>query len=146
MCQSFLTPETTVRIERMNDHFTKYHLGGGRVLHHFTAAHDHDYHDHPFPFRSTILHGGYREELAEALPDGTLAVALIERPPGTSHEVAAGTIHKLVGLLASDCWTLIQVGEKEREPGFYRADEAGVWHRHWHEQDWRLLTPVIRLY
>ena len=45
-----------LRIERMNDHMAKLHLGDGRVVHHFTAADGPgaDYHDHPWQFASTI--------------------------------------------------------------------------------------------
>ena len=140
--QSLPTPESIVRIERMGSHFTKYHLGSGKLLHHFTAAEDEHYHDHPFNFTSTILSGGYVEEVGEVCGDGTLALVTLERLPGTTHEVNAGTIHKLTGLLSGECWTLVEVGDWEREPGFYRADENGVWHRFWFDQEWTLLCAT----
>lgn len=63
----------TFREERMNGHFTKYHVEGlpfPLVLHHFTAADgpDADFHDHPFGFMSFIFRGGYREEMLGMLP------------------------------------------------------------------------------
>ena len=129
---SFLTPHDIVRIEHMNEHFTKYHLGGGRVLHHFTKAEDVFYHDHPWPFRTTILKGGYSE--IELLPGADhVSATNHDRRPGTTHEVQAGTIHKLTGLLDGDCWTLVEPGEKEREPGFYEPRADGLYHRYWHE-------------
>lgn len=143
--KSFPTPNSVVRTERMGPHFTKYHLSGGQLLHHFKMAEDEHYHDHPFGFRTAILHGGYVEEVAQVCEDGTLAVAILERLPGTTHEVQAGTIHKLTGLLSGECWTLVTPGQKEREPGFYRADESGVWHRFWYDKQWTLLAPVVAL-
>ena len=140
--QSFVTPESIVRVERMNKTFTKYHLTNGQVLHHFKAAADTHYHDHPWPFQTTILSGGYQEEVGEIRPDGTLAILRLERLPGTTHQVQAATIHKLVGLLEPDCWTMIQPGPKERDSGFYKANEKGVWHRYWYERTWRLLVPI----
>jgi hypothetical protein len=142
--QSYSTPEGIVRIERMNKNFTKYHLGGGRVLHHFTSANDEFFHDHPWPFRSTILSGGYVEIVAQPCDDGTLTLTTVKRLPGTTHDVQAGTIHKLIGLLKGDCWTIIEPGKHERKSGFYKADEAGVWHRFWDQRKWTLIVPVFK--
>ncbi len=140
--QSYTTPESIIRIERMNQNFTKYHLGGGRVLHHFTAASDELFHDHPWPFRSTILSGGYVEIVAQPTDDGRLTLTTVQRLPGTTHDVQAGTIHKLTKLLKQDCWTMIEPGKPERMSGFYKADEAGVWHRFWNQRKWTLIVPV----
>jgi hypothetical protein len=140
--ESYLTPESIVRVERMNKTFTKYHLGGGRVLHHFTAATDELFHDHPWSFRTTILSGGYVEVVAKLTDDGKLALTTVKRLPGTTHEVQAGTIHKLCGLLKGDCWTIIEPGRHERKSGFYKADEAGVWHRFWDQRKWSLMVAV----
>ncbi len=140
--QSYTTPESIIRIERMNQHFTKYHLGGGRVLHHFTAANDALFHDHPWPFRSTILSGGYVEIVAQPTDDGRFTLTTVQRLPGTTHDVQAGTIHKLTKLLKQDCWTMIEPGKAERMSGFYKADEAGVWHRFWNQRKWTLIVPV----
>lgn len=142
--QSYSTPKDIVRVERMNKTFTKYHLGDGRVLHQFTAATDELFHDHPWPFRTTILSGGYVEVIAELKAVGKLSLTTVKRLPGTTHEVQAGTIHKLTGLLKGDCWTLIEPGKPERKSGFYKADEAGVWHRFWDQRTWRLLVAVAR--
>lgn len=140
--QSYSTPEAIVRVERMNKTFTKYHLGGGRVLHHFTAANDELFHDHPWSFRTTILSGGYVEVVAEIKQEGKLILTQVKRQPGTTHQVPAGTIHKLSGLLKGDCWTIIEPGSHERKSGFYKADEAGVWHRFWDQRKWRLMVAV----
>ena len=142
---SFATPESIVRTERMGPHFTKYHLTSGHVLHHFKAANDKHFHDHPWPFRTSILHGGYVEEVAHTTDGGQLLTTTVKRLSGTSHEVKAGTIHKLTGLLDSDCWTKIEPGLKEREPGFYKANNRGVWHRFWYERKWKLIAPALHL-
>ncbi|GAB3949506.1 hypothetical protein GCM10028805_25850 [Spirosoma harenae] len=139
-----LTPGTVVSVERMNRTFIKYHLDDHRVLHQFTAAHDLHYHDHPFGFKSTILAGGYREEIGVVQANGTMAVTIVDRLPGTAHSVKAGTIHRLVGLLAGDCWTIIEPGPKEKDSGFYKVNEKGVWHRYWYQRKWRLLIRIAK--
>jgi hypothetical protein len=121
-----------VRVEVMNPHFTKYHLGNGMVLHHFTAALDREFHDHPWPFVTRILDGGYEEKELKLVGDH-LEVVTHLRCAGDVHQVEAGTIHIITRLLGPDCWTLITPGEKEREPGFYQVREGRLWHRYWHE-------------
>lgn len=136
----FPTPADAERSEAMNDTFTKFYLPDGRVLHRFTAANDVDFHDHPFPFVTTIGPAetdGYHEEIL-AQKAGQWVIERHERLPGATHRVEASTIHRLTGLRGSECWTVITPGEKEREPGFYRLVDHGskVQHRFWHESDW----------
>lgn len=140
--QSYPTPIEIVKKEVLGPHFTKYHLGGGKVLHHFTRAEDYFYHDHPWAFRTTILSGGYVEEVAVITENGTLALATMERLPGTTHDVQADTIHKLTRLLAGDCWTLVEPRQTQQKWGFYKCDESGVWHRYHDQSEWSLLVAV----
>ena len=135
----FPTSADADRSEVMSANFTKYYLPDGRVLHHFTAANDAEYHDHPFPFDSTIgpdPAGGYTEEILTHASPGCWRMQTMQRLPGATHRVEAGTIHRLTGLLGRECWTVITPGAKEREPGFYRIAEQGLSHRFWFESDW----------
>ena len=129
-----------LRVERMNGHFEKLHLGDGRVVHRFAAADgaEADPHDHPWPFSSTIIAGGYVEEVF-SLDRPLDPPQAIERRSGDTFRNEAGTIHRIVRLTAPECWTVIRPGAAERTPGFYRFTSDGVLHRLWHETEWRLL-------
>lgn len=129
-----------LRIERMNDHMTKLHLGDGRVVHHFTAADGPgaDYHDHPWRFSSTILAGGYVEQVMDITRPHDPPQE-IERRPGDTFRNEAGTIHRIIRLLEPECWTVITPGEHERTPGFYQFRPDGAWHRLWHDPEFTRL-------
>lgn len=147
------------RVERMNDHFTKFHidrpgnylLAGGKnfyfhrpgVAHRFIAGDgpDADPHDHPWPFTCTILEGGYREEVFD-LDEGRSELRL--RMAGDCFRNEAGTIHRILHLIrtgAADpvCWTFIEPGEAERKPGFYQFRADGTYHRYRDELGWSRL-------
>lgn len=137
--------EPRIDLEQMGGHFAKYHLRGPwpfhPVIHRFTAPDRGDPHDHPWSFRSMILHGGYREEVYS--PDGGY-VRTIDRKPGDSFLIEAGHIHRIVDLGAAECFTLILPQASERVSGFYRWDGDGkCFHRFWHESDWRVYDPNL---
>lgn len=124
--QSFLTDPAAVTVERMNDHFTKYLLKDGVVLHRFTAAHDADFHSHPFNMWSDVLTTGYWEEVLVRDGHGW-RIERFERHPGTSHHIERGTIHRLGGFLADapECWTLIHPYGEPLPWHFYKLDDCG---------------------
>ena len=126
-----------VREERMNDHFLKQHLDDGRVRHIFTAADgpDAEPHDHPWGFTSTIEEGGYVEHVFD-LTRPHDPPQEITRRPGDTFRNEAGTIHRIIRLLAPECVTVIEPGPHERKPGFYQFREDGPWHRFW-DGDWQ---------
>lgn len=123
-----------IRTERMNGHFTKLHLGDGRVLHHFAGADgpDADFHDHPFSADIRIFLGGYVEQVMQ--PDGSIQE--IERREGDEFRNEAGTIHRIIRLTAPFVITEFRPGPHERKPGFYQARPDGLWHRV-HDGDWQ---------
>lgn len=126
-----------VGVERMSRAFTKYHLDDGRALHRFRAEEPHaDPHDHPWPFDTEILDGGYVEEVFELAEGGGWRSTLVHRRPGTAHRVAAAHIHRIVALPQRECWTLVRAGAHERETRFWRFGD-GVWSRSWRERRWR---------
>ena len=128
-----------LRIERMSPSFTKLHLGDGRVVHRFSAADgpDADFHDHPWGFASRIIEGGYVEQVLDLSSPGQPIE--IERHPGDEFRNEAGTVHRIVRLLAPECWTVITPGEHERTPGFYRVQGGQVLHRLWHDPNFEPL-------
>ena len=132
----FTLPASVTRIEVMGPHMTKHHLANGQVLHHFTQADTGHPHDHPFPFDSVILVGGYEEHEFMLHPDGSYTIVCRHRLPGASHGVKADTVHRITRLLAGACWTLITPGPKVQEPGFYRFQRGRIYRRAWNGR-WR---------
>lgn len=136
-----MRPPPMLRVERMNDHFTKLHLGDGRVVHRFSAADGPhaDPHDHPWPFDVKIIDGGYVEEVFDlARPFDPPKV--IERRAGDEFRNEAGTIHRIVRLLTPEVWTAVKPHHHERAPGFYRFTDEGVWYRRHDEPEFRKLV------
>jgi hypothetical protein len=124
-----------VNVERMSRAFVKYHLDDGRALHRFTREEQHaDPHDHPFAFETTILDGGYVEEMFTFDAHGWRGT-LVHRLPGETYRVEADHIHRIVELPQGECWTLVRAGHQERETRFWRFDE-NVRSRAWHQRRW----------
>lgn len=142
-------------LEKMSDHFDKYHIGKPGiwsgpgfeiaverpgVFHHFSAADgpDADYHNHPWPFRSTILVGGYLEEVVIPIWTG-IDIAKVARIVGDEFEVKAETVHRIIRLCGQECWTFIEPGEFVQQSGFFRFDGKEARHRYWFEDQWSML-------
>lgn len=138
-------------IEQMSAEFTKYHLNpeGSApwpfrpVLHHFTATDVDGPHDHPWPFQTFILSGGYVEEVFTIADDGTWSSEIIHRRANTAHRVEATHIHRIVELPQGDCWTLILPSPAERESRFWRFDADGVSSRAWHQTEFTPLRSAV---
>lgn len=125
-----------LRYERMNDVFEKWHIEGlpfPASFHRFTGLETGPGHDHPFNFRSIILHGGYVERVFQM--DGSSE--LVERRVGDSFEIAATHIHRIEALPAGECFTLMLPGPHERTSCFWDFREDGAWVREWHEPEFR---------
>lgn len=137
----FTLPAPVIQIEVMGSHMTKHHLANGQVIHHFTRADTGHPHDHPWPFDSLILAGGYEENEYTLHADGSYAVACYHRLPGQSHRVMANTVHCITRLLQNECWTLVSPGRKVKEPGFFKFKHGRIYRRDWNGR-WRRLLPV----
>jgi len=126
--------------EHMSDVFDKYHLDGApfaAVLHRFSDIDHGDPHDHPWGFRSIILHGGYVERVFNRL-NGTSR--LIPREVGDSFEIPAKHIHRIEELPNGECWTLVLPRETERVSRFWQFRDSGIYSRAWHEKEWTLMS------
>ena len=127
-----------ITTERMSDQFTKLHLAVGKLpltLHHFTGPDVGDPHDHPFAFTTTILAGGYIEEVWRRGKDGWTS-RLVHRQAGTSHRVGARSIHRIVELPLGECITSIlwhSEGARRRQPRFWRLRNGVMVSRRWDE-------------
>ncbi len=120
-------------VEHMSPIFTKWHIPGPGVLHRFTAPDEGPPHDHPWGFWSTIIVGGYVEEVFDPM---TGAATESVRRPGDRFYVPATHIHRIVDLLESDsldgdCWTFIEPGPHERTSGFWRWDDGRAFFKPW---------------
>lgn len=89
-----------------------------------------DLHDHPWPFASIILRGGYTEEVAEAREACVLAEIAEAFPnaqrgiirhwrAGSVHRVRLHECHRIVDLRRQPTWSLVLLGRTARSWGFY---------------------------
>ena len=125
-----------VRVERMSPAFTKYHLSDGRALHRFSREEPHATpHDHPWAFETTIIDGGYVEEVFHVEPNGGWRSELVHRMPGETYRVSAKHIHRIVELPQRECWTVVRAGPHVRGTRFWRFGD-GVESRAWNERRW----------
>lgn len=79
-------------------------------LHHFFRSDEDDLHDHPWPFVTLVLKGGYldvTEDGGEPMSPGTIRY----RPALHKHRV-----------VTDGCWTLVLSARKQRDWGFYVHD------------------------
>lgn len=97
-----------------------------------TPDKDRDLHDHPWPFLSIVLRGGYDERIGV----DTTEAAIAERPPHTvmvrrrwlSAAFRRSTdAHRITRLHRTPTWTLVLVGPRRRSWGFYTADGYVDW-------------------
>jgi hypothetical protein len=84
---------------------------------------DRDVHDHPWWFATLVLRGGYLEQVADN-PDG-LESADRSRWSlrGRAHVMPRTAAHRIKALLPNT-WTLLLVGPKMQEWGFYVERES----------------------
>ena len=87
-------------------------------LHNFHKGDPDDLHDHPWPYFTLILRGGYYEHT----PDGCFW-----RGPGHFRCSGSTSLHRIELDSAVDCWTLFMPGPKLREWGFI---DNGEWKQH----------------
>ncbi|MFT5804979.1 MAG: hypothetical protein ACI9R8_002029 [Candidatus Paceibacteria bacterium] len=100
-----------------------------QYLHHILAPDYPVLHDHPWTFKSIILHGGY----TEMTPTG-----LVERQAGDVYEKKADDLHYISAVLP-DTWTLIFTGPTTRDWGFL-SDGQWISHSDFTERRIKLIT------
>ena len=136
-----------IRTERMSGQFIKLHFEVGMhpvTLHHFTGPDAGDPHDHPYAFTTTILAGGYIEEVWRH-GKGGWSSRLVHREPGSSHRVGARRIHRIVELPQGECVTSVvwhSDDVRRRQPRFWRYRNGVMWSRRWDETRFRRTAPT----
>lgn len=126
-----------VKQQKMSKAFMKTHLLGmpfPAVIHRFKDIDQGDAHDHSFSFTSTILYGGYIEEVSFMNETGLWCFKTIHRKPGDTFRVEATCIHKIIELPHGECYTIILPEAKVRETHFWRFDGYSASCRVWNKR------------
>ena len=100
----------------------------GVYIHEMQAEDDAHLHDHPWNFYSFILKGGYKEYFSERM-DLTFTQSWIARewPRWSGHYVRAVEGHRIVHLSEIPTYTLVFVGKRQRNWGFWVDGEWIHW-------------------
>ena len=88
-------------------------------LHKFLKSDPDDVHDHPWPYATLILKGGYYEWTP--IFDGggkKIAETCVWRKPGHFRTCSANSYHRIELDPNVECWTLFMPGPQRREWGF----------------------------
>jgi hypothetical protein len=88
-------------------------------LHKFLKGDPDDVHDHPWPYVTLILKGGYWEWIPQFNPDGTKSCEIRKwRGPGHFRTCGANSYHRIELEPDVTAWTLFMPGPQTREWGF----------------------------
>jgi hypothetical protein len=94
-------------------------------LHKFLRSDPDDLHDHPWPYATVILKGGYWEWTPVFDAEGRKLTEVAKwRAPGHVRFNSAASLHRIELDPGVECWTLFMPGAKTREWGFV---QSGVW-------------------
>jgi len=88
-------------------------------LHNFHKSDPDDVHDHPWPYFTLILKGGYYEWVPMFNSNGDMTGQIGKwRGPGHFRFCSANSYHRIELDPEVDCWTLFMPGPQKREWGF----------------------------
>ena len=90
-------------------------------LHKFLKSDPDDLHDHPWPYATLILKGGYWE----TTPEGRFW-----RSPGHFRICQANSLHRIELDPSVECWTVFMPGPKQREWGFIKNGTWTQWEQY----------------
>jgi hypothetical protein len=93
-------------------------------LHRFLKSDPDDVHDHPWPYATLILKGGYWEWVPQFNTEGKKIGEIAKwRKPGHFRFCSATSYHRIELDPSVDCWTLFMPGPQQREWGFLVKDK-----------------------
>lgn len=97
-------------------------------LHRFLKSDIDDLHDHPWPYATLILKGGYYEWTPQFGADGK-KIGEIARwcGPGSFRWAKANSYHRIELDPEVECWTLFMPGAKQRDWGFMVKNKWVQW-------------------
>lgn len=88
-------------------------------LHKFLKSDPDDLHDHPWPYATLILKGGYWEWVPVYDTNGKKIAEISKwRGPGSFRFASANSFHRIELDPEVTCWTLFMPGPQKREWGF----------------------------
>ena len=88
-------------------------------LHKFLKGDPDDVHDHPWPYATLILKGGYYEWLPQFDSKGNkIAEMCVWRGPGSFRICSANSYHRIELDPSVTAWTLFMPGPKKQDWGF----------------------------
>lgn len=88
-------------------------------LHKFLKGDPDDVHDHPWPYATVILKGGYYEWIPQFNNKGEkIAEIAVWRGPGSFRVCGANSYHRIELDPEVTCWTLFMPGPHKRDWGF----------------------------
>ena len=97
-------------------------------LHKFLKSDPDDLHDHPWPYATIILKGGYYEWIPTYNEQGRkLTEVAVWRGPGSFRVCSANSFHRIELDPDVTCWTLFMPGPQQREWGFMVRDTWVQW-------------------
>ena len=97
-------------------------------LHRFLKSDPDDVHDHPWPYATLILKGGYYEWVPQFNnKNEKIAEIAVWRGPGSCRVCGASSYHRIELDPDVECWTLFMPGPQLRDWGFLRK---GQWIQH----------------
>ena len=100
-------------------------------LHKFLKSDPDDLHDHPWPYATIILKGGYYEWIPNYDKNGKrLCEVAVWRKPGHFRVSSANSFHRIELDPAVTCWTLFMPGPQQREWGFMVKDKWVQWEQY----------------
>jgi hypothetical protein len=93
-------------------------------LHKFLKSDPDDVHDHPWPYATVILKGGYWEWVPQYDSNCKLVCEIAKwRGPGHFRICPANSFHRIEIDQTIDCWTLFMPGPQKKEWGFMVKDK-----------------------
>lgn len=100
-------------------------------LHKFLKSDPDDVHDHPWPYATLILRGGYNEWIPEFNAQGQkIGENRHWRGPGHFRMCSATSYHRIELCQGVECWTLFMPGVKRRDWGFLVRNQWIQWEQY----------------
>ena len=97
-------------------------------VHKFLKSDPDDVHDHPWPFATLILKGGYWEWRPQFDSEGRKIGEIAKWcGPGSFRCTGANTYHRVELDPDVECWTLFMPGRKQRDWGFLVRNQWIQW-------------------
>lgn len=100
-------------------------------LHRFLCSDPDDVHDHPWPYATLILKGGYWEWIPQFNSRGEKCGEIAKwRAPGHFRICSAKSYHRIELDPDVECWTLFMPGPKQRDWGFLVKNKWVQWEQY----------------